>query len=163
MLKWRSGGRSRFNLTGANLHSSALGSVNTARDWLAQMGVEMLNRGGFPQIQGPECDPGAAQSWSPAILAEEPPQPIPSHLVCILVRDETFRPARMRLARDWEMSSLCLRIRDDPQLADVGLVDYCVRGAWCVMSACVLQVCTYMQYWVSGYCAVVVLLLGERR
>lgn len=42
------------------------------------------------------------------------------------------------------MSSLCLRIRADPQLADVGLVDYCVRGAWCVMSACVLQVCTYM-------------------
>lgn len=77
MLEWRSGGRSRFNLTGANLPSSALGSVTAARDWLAQMGVEMLNRGGFPQIQGPECDPGAAQSWSPAILAKSPHCPFP--------------------------------------------------------------------------------------
>lgn len=39
-----------------------------------------------------------------------------------------------------------LRTRADPQLGDVGLVDYCVRGtwcvvrgAWCVMRGCVLQ------------------------
>lgn len=149
------------NLTGADLPSSALSSVTADRDWLVQMGVEMLNRGGFPQIQGPECDPGVAQSWSPAILAEEPPQPIPSHLVRILVRDETFRPARMRLARDWEMSSPCYESALIPSVAHVGPVDYRVRGAWCVMRVCVLQVPVHSRTSVPWYCAVV--LLEERR
>ena len=109
------------------------------------MGVDMLNRGGFPQIQGPECDPGVAQSWSPAILAEEPPQPIPSHLVRILVRDETFRPARMRLARDWEMSSL---FYESVLIPSLPMWDQWITVcAWCVVrvagehNACAVTAC----------------------
>lgn len=141
------------NLTGADLPSSALGSVPPPSEigWSSpvQTGVEMLNRGGFPQIQGPECDPGVVQSWSPAILAAEPPQPIPSHLVCILVRDETFP----HLACGWQElgnEQSMLRTRADPQFARSGH-----RGTGGLLCACCVVACC-----VLGYCAVA--LSGER-
>lgn len=102
------------------------------------MGVGMLNRGGFPQIQGPECDPGVAQSWSPTSLAEEPPLPIPFHLVRILEKTgETFRPACMLLARDWEMNILCYGSVLIPSLLMWELVDYCVRVTCLCVCVCV--------------------------
>lgn len=74
---------------------------------------------------------GHPQSWQ-----KEPPQPIPSHLARILVRDETFRPARMRLARDWEMSSLCY---ESALISSWPMWDQWITA--CVVRVCVCACC----------------------
>lgn len=106
-----------------------------------QMGVEMLNRGASHKSRDQNATQGLHNLGHPQSWQKSPTAHSLSSCARILVRDETFRPARMRLARaGWEMSSLCYESALIPSLPmwDQWIPVCVVRRASCVVrDACV--------------------------
>lgn len=129
------------NLTGADLPSSALSSVTADRDWLVQMGVEMLNRGGLPTNPGTRMRPRGRTILVTRNLGRRAPTAHSLSSCAHLGQRRNFSPSSHAVGKRLGNEQPMLRIRADPLLAHVGPVDYRVRGAWCVVRVCVYACC----------------------